>query len=174
MPRGVQLFNNKVFEYFLYVSGWTDATFADELGCSRQLVHLWRTGAGKPTQANLSKIAEKLEVTQTILKMSDDDFSEMVKDLTNQELRQRLIRDKLFDSFNKAIEGDSAEEWRHALRVASFLNDVYETYGRTGDGHTTLEEAMRIENIEADDSDDAEDDLDNDMNEMTDDETDSD
>lgn len=171
MPRGVQSFNNKVFEYFLYVSGFTDATFADALGCARQLVHLWRTGGRKPTQANLSQIAETLDLSQTILKMSDDDFSEMVRDLTNQELRQRLIRDKLFDSFNKSIEGDSAEEWRHALRVAVFLNDVYETYGKTGDGHTTLEDAMRIENIEADTSDDTEDDLDNEMN---DDETDSD
>lgn len=173
MPRGVQSFNHKVFEYFLYVSGFTDATFADALGCQRQLVYLWRTGGGKPTQKNLAKIAEHLDLTQSLLKMPDDEFSEMVKDLTNQELRQRLIRDKLFDSFNKAIEGDSAEEWRHALRVAVFLQEVYGAFGGR-DAHTTLKEAMQIENIEADTSDDTEDDLDNEMNETTDDETDSD
>ena len=123
MPRGIQSFNHKVFEYFLYVSGWTDDSFAKELGCSRQLVYLWRTGVSKPTQANLAKIAKALEITHTILKMPDDEFSEMVKDMTNQELRQRLMRDKLFDSFNKSIDGKSPEEWRHALRVAVFLNE---------------------------------------------------
>ena len=172
MPRGVQSFNHKVFEYFLYVSGETDASFAEKLGCSRQIVFLWRVGARKPTQANLGQIAETLEITHTILKMPDAEFTEMVKDVTNQELRQRLMRDKLFDSFNKAIEGDSAEEWRHALRVAVFLNEFHGVFG--SDKHTTLEDAMRIENIEADTSDDADDDLDNEMNEMIDDETDSD
>ena len=172
MPRGVQSFNHKVFEYFLYVSGETDATFAEKLGCSRQIVFLWRVGARNPTQANLGQIAEALEINQSILKMPDDAFSEMVKDVTNQELRQRLMRDKLFDSFNKAIDGDSAEEWRHALRVAVFLNEFHGVFG--SDRHTTLKDAMRINEIEPDTSDDTEDDLDNDMNEMSDDETDSD
>ena len=172
MPRGIQSFNHKVFEYFLYVSGETDASFAEKLGCSRQLVFLWRVGASKPTQQNVAKIADELDVTQSILKMSDDAFSEMVKDVTNQELRQRLMRDKLFDSFNKAIDGDSAEEWRHALRVAVFLNEFHGVFG--SDRHTTLDEAMRINEIEPDTSDDTEDDLDNEMNEMSDDETDSD
>lgn len=163
MPRGVQSFNPKVFEYFLYVSGETDASFAENIGCSRRLVHFWRTGERKPTQANLGQIAEALDLSQSLLKMSDDDFSEMVKDVTNQELRQRLMRDKLFDSFNKAIEGDSAEEWRHALRVAVFLNEFHGVFG--SDKHTTLDEAMGIQQIEADTSDDTEDDLDNEMNE---------
>lgn len=172
MPRGVQSFNHKVFEYFLYVSGETDASFAEKLGCSRQIVYLWRVGARKPTQSNLAEITEALDLTQSILKMPDDEFSEMVKDVTNQELRQRLMRDKLFDSFNKAIEGDSAEEWRHALRVAVFLSEFYGVAG--ADTHTSLNEAMQVENIESDTSDDTEDDLDNEMNEITDDETDSD
>lgn len=172
MPRGIQSFNHKVFEYFLYVSGETDASFAEKLGCSRQLVFLWRVGASKPTQKNVAKIADELDITQSVLKITDDEFSEMVKDVTNQELRQRLMRDKLFDSFNKAIEGDSAEEWRHALRVAVFLNEFHGVFG--SDRHTTLKDAMQIENIEPDTSDDTEDDLDNEMNEMSDDETDSD
>lgn len=164
MPRGVQSFNTKVFEYFLYASGFSDVSFGRVLGCPRQYVYWWRTGRIKPTQANLAKIAEALEINQTFLKMPDDEFSEIVKDVTNQELRQRLMRDKLFDSFNKAIEGDSAEEWRHALRVAVFLNEFHGVFG--SDRHTTLDEAMQINQIEPDTSDDTEDDLDNEMNEI--------
>ena len=164
MPRGVQSFNPKVFEYFLYASGFSDVSFADAIGVSLRLIHFWRTGGRKPTKENLSKIAETLEISLATLKMSDTDFSEMVKDVTNQELRQRLMRDKLFDSFNVAIDGDSAEEWRHALRVAVYLNEFHGVFG--SDSHTSLDEAMKINAIEPDTSDDTEDDLDNAMNEI--------
>ena len=166
MPRGVQSFNPKVFEYFLYASGFSDVSFAEAIGVSLRLIHFWRTNGRKPTKENLSKIAETLDITQSTLKMSDDAFSELVKDVTHQDLRKRLMFDKLFDSFNQAIDGDSAEEWRHALRVAVYFHEVYGAFGGMADGHTTLKDAMQIEQIEADNSDDTEDDLDNDMNEI--------
>ena len=117
-------FNHSIFEYFLYASGFTDKSFAQRLGCTRQIVYLWRTGGSKPPEKDLSKIAKTLEIDPSVLKMSDSDFSEMVQDPTHSQLRQRLIREKLFANFFEAIDGDSLEEWRHALRVAVFLNEV--------------------------------------------------
>ena len=124
MTRDIQLFNHSIFEYFLYASGWSDKSFAERLGCPRQRVFLWRTGGSKPTDENLSKIADALDIDPSILKLSDKKFSEMVKDGTNQELRRRLIKDKLYDNFHRSINGFPLEKHRHALRVAIFLNEV--------------------------------------------------
>lgn len=85
----VNYFNHSIFEYLMYSSEFTDASFAEKLGCSRQAVFMWRTGARKPTEENVAKIAEALEIIPTILKMSDDDFVELLpQDDIPQKLRQ--------------------------------------------------------------------------------------
>lgn len=82
-------FNHSVFEYLMYLSEFTDASFAEKLGCSRQAVFMWRTGASKPTQENVVKIAEALEIDPSVLKMSDEQFTELLpQDGIPQELRQ--------------------------------------------------------------------------------------
>lgn len=71
------------------------------------------------------------------------------------------------------IEKAAEKDWRAAYQRLKIRDRAYNTDTKAGGAedatpnlHTTLNEAMQIENVEPDDSDDSDDDLDNEMNEM--------
>lgn len=79
-----------------------------------------------------------------------------------------------------SIKTAAETDWRAAYQRLKIRDRAYNTDTKasnaedaTPNAHTTLKDAMQIENIEPDASDDTEDDLDNEMNQMPGDETDS-
>ena len=177
-------FNASLLRHYRKKKYKTRKGFAKVLGVSRQAVDAWETGKSKPTWKHLIKMAAMLKIEPRELIQPSKRF---VLDRWEDHLIDYLLAPPEVKKQTKIVligetqthtTTDTERELKLSERGAIDLSEKMgifdDTRNTEEDSHTTLDEAMRIENIEADTSDDTDDDLDNEMNEMTDDETDSD
>ena len=167
--------NSSLLRYYRRKKYKTAKGFAKVLGVSNQAVSAWETGKSKPTFKHLIKMAavlkiEPRELIQPSKRYILDRWEDHLIDylLAPPEVKKQT-KIMIIGETQTHTKTDTERELKLSERGAIDLSEkigIFDDDDREdgGDTHTTLDDAMQIENIEADTSDDTEDDLDNDMN----------